>query len=49
MDVYDRTHRNVEERESMYENEIAQITARNSNEEIYSGLLELAGKITQHC
>ena len=47
MDVYDRTHRNVEERESMYENEIAQITARNSNEEIYSGLLELAGKITQ--
>ena len=31
----------------MYENEIAQITARNSNEEIYSGLLELAGKITQ--
>lgn len=47
MDAYDRTHRNVEERESMYENEIAQITARNSNEEIYSGLLELAGKITQ--
>ena len=47
MDVYDRTHRNVEERESMYENEIAQITAKNSNEEIYSGLLELAGKITQ--
>lgn len=47
MDVYNRTHRNVEERESMYENEIAQITARNSNEEIYSGLLELAGKITQ--
>ena len=46
MDVYNRTHRNVEERESMYENEIAQITARNSNEEIYSGLLELAGKIT---
>lgn len=28
MDVYDRTHRNVEERESMYENEIAQITAK---------------------
>ena len=47
MDVYDRTHRNVEERESMYENEIAQITAKNSNEEIYSALLELAGKITQ--
>ena len=37
----------MEERESVYENEIAQITAKNSNEEIYSGLLELAGKITQ--